>query len=151
MTPGMPIDLRGHPTIQEAFELVGHGTRQTIVVPNAWLDDWEKQLKEAGCDVRVNPIYGPPQSDTGNGAEMKTLVQRLRELGGSLKEPNIYDDAADRINELENMKCQHVRFNDDGTCKGCSHYESSRDKESPDFGQLDENDPGHIINSDRDA
>lgn len=30
-----------------------------------------------------------------------TLVQSLRVAGGNFSKPNIYDDAADRINELE--------------------------------------------------
>lgn len=30
-----------------------------------------------------------------------TLVQSLRVAGGNFAKPNIYDDAADRINELE--------------------------------------------------
>lgn len=49
-----------------------------------------------------------------------TLVQRLRRKGGPCKKPNLYDDAADRINHLE------TALNEIANCKFCAGTHSWR-------------------------
>lgn len=67
------IDLYGHDLGDYAFELKvpkeldvfnRHKDRRAVIVPRSQLDSIYHTLRAAGADVRLEPRYGAPRSET---------------------------------------------------------------------------------------